>query len=175
MKFVVYHVASTMEKKAFKSAGVAMAVAEKMNVAAGKPEYAAASEPYYVAHVVKMVEKTNLMGGKYLEASNTPALPEPRVRNLLVDVTARPGNSPGLYPLGAAAMNSFLVTYLPWHVTFVAELARKGCKKINYYALPATGRELDVKVAPREVPLEVRRAAKLALLASCPPLTPLDL
>jgi hypothetical protein len=61
-------------------------------------------------------------------------------------------------------MNSFLVTYLPWHVTFVAELARKGCKKINYYALPATGRELDVKVAPKEVPLVVRRAAKAALI-----------
>lgn len=73
MKYVVYHVASTMVKKAFKSAGVAMAVAEKMNVAAGKAEYAAASEIYYEAHVVKMVEKVNLMGGgKYMEPSNTP-------------------------------------------------------------------------------------------------------
>jgi hypothetical protein len=78
VKYVVYHVASTMEKKAFKSAGVAMTVAEKMNVAAGKPEYAAASESYYHAHVVKMVEKKNMMSGlTYSEASNTPGYMSP--------------------------------------------------------------------------------------------------
>lgn len=60
----------------------------------------------------------------------------------------------------------FLATYLPWHVTFVAELARKGCRKIVYSAMSATGRDGDVRVAPREVPLEIRRAAKAALLAN---------
>lgn len=78
MKYVVYHVASTMEKKSFKSAGLAMTVAEKMNVSAGKPEYAAASEDYYSAHVVKLEKKTNLMSGEsYWEASNTPVYMSP--------------------------------------------------------------------------------------------------
>jgi hypothetical protein len=78
MKYVVYHVASTMEKKAFKSAGVAMTVAEKMNVALGKAEYAAASDDYYKDHVVKMVEKVNMMSGAtYKEASNTAGYMSP--------------------------------------------------------------------------------------------------
>lgn len=58
----------------------------------------------------------------------------------------------------------FQVTHIDWHITFIAELARKGCRKINYYALPATGRDLDVRVAPREVPLYIRKAAKEFLI-----------
>jgi len=61
-------------------------------------------------------------------------------------------------------IETYMATYLPWHVTFVAELARKGCRKINYSAMPATGRGVDERVAPRKVPLEIRRAAKAALI-----------
>ncbi len=58
-----------------------------------------------------------------------------------------------------------MATYIPHHVTYVAELARKGCRKINYTALPATGRCVtESRVSPRQVPLEFRRAAKAALV-----------
>ena len=57
-----------------------------------------------------------------------------------------------------------MATYLPHHLTYIAELARKGCRKINYYAMPATGPGLDEVVAARLVPIEFRRAAKSALL-----------
>lgn len=61
-------------------------------------------------------------------------------------------------------MKMFLATYIPHHMTYVAELARKGCRKINYSAMSATGREGDQLVSPRLVPLEIRRAAKSILL-----------
>jgi len=73
MKYVVYHVASSMEKKSYKSASLALAYAEKLGSA-----YAVASAPYYAASVVKMVEKVNLMSGlKYMEASNVPGYMSP--------------------------------------------------------------------------------------------------
>jgi len=78
MKYVVYHVASTMEVKSAKSAGVALAMAEKMNAAKGSVVYAVASAPFYAESVVKMVEKVNMMSGlKYSEASNTPGYMSP--------------------------------------------------------------------------------------------------
>jgi hypothetical protein len=73
MKYVVYHVASTMEKKSYKSASLALAYAEKLGAG-----YAVASAPYYAASVVKMVEKVNMMSGlPYMEASNTPSYCSP--------------------------------------------------------------------------------------------------
>ena len=78
MKYVVYHVASSMEKKSAKSAGVALAMAEKLNEAAGEVKYAVASAPHYEKYVVKMVEKINMMSGlPYMEASNTPSYCSP--------------------------------------------------------------------------------------------------
>lgn len=49
------------------------------------------------------------------------------------------------------------------HMTFIAELARKGCRKINYSVMPAE-HGLDTPLAPKEVPLYIRRAAKAFLL-----------
>ncbi len=63
-------------------------------------------------------------------------------------------------------MNYLIVTYLPHHTTYVAELARKGCRKINYSAMPAIGGGADERIFPRQVPLSIRRAAKAALLGA---------
>jgi hypothetical protein len=47
--------------------------------------------------------------------------------------------------------------------TFIAELARRGCRKINYSAMPAQVRVGDVRVDGRRVPLDIRRAARASL------------
>ena len=58
--------------------GVALAMAEKLNEAAGEVKYAVASAPHYEKYVVKMVEKINMMSGlPYMEASNTPSYCSP--------------------------------------------------------------------------------------------------
>jgi hypothetical protein len=58
---------------------------------------------------------------------------------------------------------TFTATYIPWFITFIAETSRKGSRKIVYSAMPAD-KGLDVRVSPRDVPLEIRRAAKAALI-----------
>ena len=76
--FVVYHAASTMETKVYKTKAAAVKLAAKLNKVAGKVEYAVATESHYRSSVVHMVERTNLMsGGKYMEASNTPGYMSP--------------------------------------------------------------------------------------------------
>jgi hypothetical protein len=62
-------------------------------------------------------------------------------------------------------MTDFLMaTHIASRTTFVAELARKGSRKINYSAMPAVGPGGDVLVSPHKVPLEIRRAAKAVLI-----------
>lgn len=65
----------------------------------------------------------------------------------------------------------FQATYIEWHITFLARLSRKGSKKILYFAMPATGRDLDLPVTPRAVPLHIRRAAKEYLIQKETPCT----
>lgn len=57
----------------------------------------------------------------------------------------------------------FMATHIPTSRTIVAELARKGSRKINYSAMPAKGPGGDELIPARQVPLEIRRAAKAAL------------
>ncbi len=66
-RFVVYHVASTMEKRTFYYRQHAEKLAKGLN------GYAVASIEDYRTKIVHMVERTNLMSGKkYMEPSNTP-------------------------------------------------------------------------------------------------------
>ena len=57
----------------------------------------------------------------------------------------------------------FLATYLPQFMTYVAEPSRKGSSKLVWSAMAADSGP-DLVVSWREVPLEIRRAAKAALL-----------
>jgi hypothetical protein len=43
---------------------------------------------------------------------------------------------------------------------FILQLARKGCRKLNAFAMPAEKRALDEPVALQVVPLHIRRAAR---------------
>ena len=82
--WVVYHVASTMEEKSYKSEYAAKKLAAKLSAKEAAwskkegPFYAVASLEVYKSSVVKMVEKVNMMSGlKYWEASNTPSYCSP--------------------------------------------------------------------------------------------------
>jgi hypothetical protein len=82
--WVVYHVASTMEEKVYKSEYAAKKLAAKLNEKEAKwskkegPYYAVAEMSVYKSSVVYMVEKVNMMSGlKYWEASNTPGYCSP--------------------------------------------------------------------------------------------------
>lgn len=67
-QFVVYHKASTMEKKRFGRAYDARRFAEKLG-----PDYAWTDPHTYETQVVHMVTRKNLMTGlEYQEKSNTP-------------------------------------------------------------------------------------------------------
>lgn len=50
------------------------------------------------------------------------------------------------------------------HMTVIAILARRGCRKIKYSAMLAAGPGLDEPLKPCHVPLYIRKAAKLYLL-----------
>lgn len=66
-------------------------------------------------------------------------------------------------------MNNYLIaTDLARDVTYVAELARKGSRKIKYSAMPAREKGGDVLIPARTVPREIRRAAKAVLLERTP-------
>ena len=76
-RFIVYHVASTMEKRTFVYRHHAQALCDKLN-AAREPQYAVTGIDDYRANVVKMVERVNMMTGeKYMEPSNTPGYMSP--------------------------------------------------------------------------------------------------
>jgi hypothetical protein len=67
-KFVVYHIASTMERRRFARLRDAQRLVEVLG-----PDYTCAHVEYYNTKVVHMVERVNLMSGKkYMEPSNTP-------------------------------------------------------------------------------------------------------
>ena len=73
MRFVVYHIASTMSAKTFDSEAGAKRSTTCMNRNAGSTKYAYTTIENYNKNVVKMVERVNLLSGqKYMEASNTP-------------------------------------------------------------------------------------------------------
>lgn len=63
-------------------------------------------------------------------------------------------------------IETYMATHIASHMTFIAELARRGCRKLRWSAMPATGRVLDQRVEPRKVPLDIRRAAKTMLIAA---------
>jgi hypothetical protein len=50
--------------------------------------------------------------------------------------------------------------------TFIAELARKGSRKINYSVMPADTRGADVLCQPRDVPAQIRASAKHILIGA---------
>jgi hypothetical protein len=58
---------------------------------------------------------------------------------------------------------TYTSTHIASRLTFIAELARKGSRKLRWSAMPARGRGGDELVDPRRVPLAVRRAAKAIL------------
>jgi hypothetical protein len=58
---------------------------------------------------------------------------------------------------------TYMATHIASRLTFIAELARKGSRKLRWSAMPARGRGGDELVDPRRVPLAVRRAAKAIL------------
>jgi len=60
--------------------------------------------------------------------------------------------------------NTILVTDIKTKTTFILEPARKGSKKLYASCMTATGRDADVRIAFRAVPLYIRRAARAALL-----------
>ena len=72
-RFVVYHVASTMEKKSYYHSKPANELAASLGT-----EYAVATVADYNTKIVHMVTRTNLMSGKeYQEPSNTPGYCSP--------------------------------------------------------------------------------------------------
>jgi hypothetical protein len=72
-RFVVYHVASTMEKKAYFHRKPADELAASLG-----PDFAVATVQDYNTNVVHMVTRVNLMSGKeYQEPSNTPGYCSP--------------------------------------------------------------------------------------------------
>lgn len=95
--FVIYHIPSTVQvgptpggqphslyAKAYKTAGHASRTCRRFNdrimgnVFAGPGPYGWCSEDRYNNHVVRMVERTNLISGKkFIEASNTPGFCSP--------------------------------------------------------------------------------------------------
>jgi hypothetical protein len=61
-------------------------------------------------------------------------------------------------------ITTFLATHLASRLTYVAETTRKGSRKIVYSVMPADGPDGDVLIEPRKVPLDIRRAARAALI-----------
>jgi len=56
----------------------------------------------------------------------------------------------------------FLVTDLRSEQTFALEPTRRGSRKLNCSVMSARGRDLDVRIQYRAVPLYIRRAAREA-------------
>ena len=79
MKYVVYHISSTMIEKTYDTEGGAKrGIAAKNRRPFACDKYAYASVEDYKNKVVKMVTKRNLLSGEeYQEASNTPSYCSP--------------------------------------------------------------------------------------------------
>lgn len=54
-------------------------------------------------------------------------------------------------------------THLATSTTYVLETSRKGSRKVRAYCLSARGKDLDVRIELRKVPLEIRRAMRTLL------------
>jgi hypothetical protein len=52
---------------------------------------------------------------------------------------------------------------------YIAELARRGCRKLNFSAMPELPIAADSRVALRSVPLAIRREARAHLLPGVAP------
>lgn len=59
-------------------------------------------------------------------------------------------------------------THIRTRTTYTLELARAGCRKIVATAMPADRPGPDHKITLRQVPLEIRRAARRSLFNGLP-------